>query len=425
MSIERKKQQSRFTRPDAQLVVTIVAVGLAALALFVALRIDRRVELEASEDVTIDQAEAILERANEATAFADSILSFLEGASVVVGAALAVGAWMLRNSIQKQIDATSVFIEQTEARFEAREKRLDELEVTLTARLDKMVTDTGLEISRVQQQAQDSFRVLSLLVLAEQQVRAHNIDTAIRTLQAAYDLAPNNQATNYLLGYLFTTRKQFDDAITRLECALEADPEFAPAIAALGLALRRKGDVITDEGQITERNTLWAQAEIKLLEALSLDSRLTDAEGESYYGTLGGLYRRQRRYDDALRAYELARQVTPNSSYPIINLATLYAHKGDMGNACPYFEMVVKTAELKLDDDPLDYWTRADYAQANLVLGDTKKALEQLHMLLDQGPERYVLETVRSGLRFLNESPTPIDGLDDMLRVLDQVLDAS
>src|SRR5690606_32366636 len=120
--------------------------------------------------------------------------------------------------------------------------------------------------------------------------------------------------TNYLLGYLYTLRKRFDDAIVRLEHALKQDADFAPAIAALGLALRRKGDAMQAPEQSAERARLYAEAESKLLRALDLDERLIDAEGESYYGTLGGLYRRQQRYQAALEAYEKAHTVTPNAS---------------------------------------------------------------------------------------------------------------
>jgi len=410
----------RFKLFDAQLTVTIVAVGLAALALFVALRNDRRVILQADEDVSVVEAEAILARATEATAFADSILSFLEGAAVVVGAGLTIGAWMLRNSIQNQIEANRDFVEQAEQRFEERQRRLDEMEASLQKRHQELVDRTSQEIANVHRQARDSFRVLSLLVLAEQQVRAHNLDTALRTLEAAYQLDPENQATNYLLGYLFITRKQFDAAIERLECALKMESDFAPAIAALGLALRRKGDSLNGEDRFTEQDRLWAQAETRLLEALELDARLTDADGQSYYGTLGGLYRRQRRYDAAIRAYEQAQAITPNSSYPVSNLATLYKHQGRDAESARYFEMVLKIAEQQLDDDPRDYWARADYAQAKLVLGDPDSAANEMRAVLEQVQERGVLETIRSGLQFLAESPHPPEGLDTLIGMLDQ-----
>ncbi|MBN1680756.1 MAG: tetratricopeptide repeat protein, partial [Anaerolineae bacterium] len=418
MAAENEKRSSIFRRSDGYMLVTLVAVALAVLALFVAWRNDRRVRLETGDDVTVEQAEAILERANETTAFADSILSFLEGASVVVGVILAVGAWMLRNGIQRQIEETNAFVAQTEHTFAARERSFQELQETLKHNLETMVAQTEVKIEATRQQAADSFRVLSMLVLAEQQVRAHNIDTATRTLESAYALDPDNQATNYLLGYLFTTQKRFDEAIAHLERALASEPHFAPAVAALGLALRRKGDSLAGEDQRTARSILWSQAETKLLEALDMDFRLTDANGESYFGTLGGLYRRQKRYDEALNAYERARQVTPNSSYPITNLATLHKHQGNDAQAGDYYRRVLRAAELRLDDDPRDYWTRADYAQAKLVLGEPDRALDELRTVIEHAQGRAELESVRSGLHFLTESPTEIDGLYAMLAAL-------
>ena len=171
--------------------------------------------------------------------------------------------------------------------------------------------------------------------------------------------------------------------------------------------------------QSAERARLYAEAESKLLRALDLDERLIDAEGESYYGTLGGLYRRQQRYQAALEAYEKAHTVTPNASYPISNLAALSKHQGRDDEATRYYRMVLKAAALKLDDDPLNNWTRADYAQARLVLGEPEVALEEMKRVLEHTRERGILETVRDGLRFLAESPTSIPGLDDLLYLLD------
>ncbi|NDJ78138.1 MAG: tetratricopeptide repeat protein [Chloroflexi bacterium] len=418
--MDDNKRMWRISRLDAQILVTVLAVALAALALYVAWRNDQRTEIVVNEDVTNEEATAILERANDAVAFADSILSFLEGASVVVGAGLAIGAWMLRNSIQSQIETTRDFVQQTEARFAEREQELTALETDLKQRLDTLVTFTEQQLAGAKDEARASFRVLSLLVLAEQQVRDHNLNTALRTLEEAYVADADNQATNYLLGYLYTSRKQFDVAIERLERALELDPGFAPAQAALGLALRRKGDGTHDDP--TEQARLWAMAEAKLLEALGRDPHLTDADGESYFGTLGGLYRRQNRFDDALRVYDEARRVTPNSSYPITNLAALHKRLGHDDQATFFFERVVRAAELQLDDDPRDYWTRADYAQAKLVLGDVASAVAELRTVIDSVQEYGLLESVRSGLAFLAQSPTSIEGLDEMLALVNTAL---
>ena len=210
-----------------------------------------------------------------------------------------------------------------------------------------------------------------------------------------------------------------------MEHALEQEAGFTPAIAALGLALRRKGDTLDTPDQQAERDRLWAEVESKLIEALHKDPRLTDADGESYYGTLGGLYRRQKRYHAAIDAYEQAHRVTPNSSYPIINLATLYYHQGNQERAAHHFRRGIDAAVLQLDDDPRDQWTRADYAQALLAVGDVEAALDQLQMLIDQNAPRGLLETVRSGLEFLGEAPEPVQGLDAVLNLIDSALETA
>jgi tetratricopeptide (TPR) repeat protein len=405
--------------------LVVAAVALAALALFVAWRSERRVTLDPGQDVAVTDAEAILERANDAVNFADGVLSFLEGVSVLVAIGVTAGALLVRSTIQNQAEAMTAFAQETERRLAEREQRLDAMEAAFSQRLEGMVAETRREIQAVKDQARDSFRVLSLLVLAEQQVRARNIDTALDMLHSAHALDPDNHAANYLLGYLYTARREYDRAIELLEHALKQEAGFTPAIAALGLALRRKGDTLDAPGQQAERDRLWAAAESKLIEALHKDPRLTDADGESYYGTLGGLYRRQKRYHAAIDAYEQAHRVTPNSSYPIVNLAALYHHQGNYERARHYFQRVIDAAVLQLDDDPRDQWTRADYAQALLAVGETEAALDQLRILIDQGARRGLLETVRSGLEFLGEAPEPVEGLDAMLRLIDAALDVT
>lgn len=420
---------------ETQSVFVILAVGMATIALLLSLQNQRRVKIDLQEDIDTVDAEYILARANDATQFADSILSFLEGASALLGIMLVVGGWMFRNNIQQQIErlqasATAAieesqrFVRESQHDLERRKTDLQTLESALQARMDRLVKETAQQLEATQTQARNLFRVLSLQLLAEQQVRAHNIDTAVSTLRSALAINPHDHATNYLLGYLYIQRKQIDLALEHLEHALESEGDFTPGIAALGLALRRKGDSLDSDDRPAERDHFWGQAEARLVEALGQDHRLTDADGESYFGTLGGLYRRQKRYYAALDAYERAYQVTPDSSYPLINLASIHTHEGNMKQARHYFEKVVEQARLALDDDPRNAWRRCDLAQALLVLGHPEEALRELRTVIHQDPERSVLETVRSGLSFLSESPESITGLDEMIRLLDETLTA-
>ena len=407
------------------MLLAFLAVVIALFALFQSHQQQTKDSppIELSEKVTRDEALLILDRADDASNLAGNILSFLE---VLLGVAGFLGAglvWVIRGALESAEKDVRDLMIHVEERFREREHHLSQLEKSLTEQVATMRTQMSTQMGEAQTTAQSAFRVLRLQLLAEQQVRSHNFETAIDTLEQAYALLPDDHATNYLLGYLYS-RKDIDQAIVYLERALQLEPDFTPGVAALGLALRRKGDKITAPALFNERDLYWAEAESKLRAALNKDSRLTDADSESYFGSLGGLYRRQKHYYAALDAYERAYDVTPDSSYPAINLAAIHKHLGNDDSAATYFQRVVQLAVLTLDDDPRDVWTRCDYAQALMVLGDAGAAMKQIQIAMGQGANPGILETVLDGLRFLTQSPTPIAGLQDMIDTLEQQLAA-
>ncbi|MBN1563784.1 MAG: tetratricopeptide repeat protein [Anaerolineae bacterium] len=407
------------------MLLAVLAILVALFALFQAYRheTENSPEFIGNGPVTPDEARLILDRADDASNLAGNILSFLE---VLLGVAGFLGAglvWVIRSALEGAEKDVRELMKIVEERFRDREQHLAQLEKSLADDVAGMRAQMKQQMGDAQVDAQNAFRVLRLQLLAEQQVRAHNVDTAIDTLEQAYKAQPDDHATNYLLGYLYSS-KDIDKAIEFLERALQLEPDFTPGIAALGLALRRKGDKITDEKRFDVRDRYWGEAEAKLRAALGKDSRLTDADGESYFGSLGGLYRRQQHYYAALDAYERAHEVTPDSSYPVINLASIHKRQGNDEQAAEYFERVVERAHLTLDDNPRDVWTRFDYAQALLVLDQPEEALRQIQIVLNQDSSPGVLETVLDGLRFLTEAPTPIDGLPEMIALLEKKLAA-
>ncbi|MFP4321213.1 MAG: tetratricopeptide repeat protein [Anaerolineales bacterium] len=399
----------------------------------------------------LDTILSVQQQAENAANSADVVLSFIEGGSILLGALIAIAVLAFGASIQdirSQIDES---VNDAETRLQASEQRMQELYGNiqaqiqtsidqaqarlhasedqmgeLTQRIEKSIQETeeavgGLHmivdqaVESAKRDAEDAFRVLSLLLLAEQQVRARNRQTAIATLEEAHSIDPNNQTTNYLLGYLYVGRKNFDTAIRHLQMALDVDPNFPPALAAMGLAQRRIGDREKDDMQ---QRQYYASAELNLSKALSADASLIDADNESYFGTLGGLYRRQGRNQDALKAYESAVQVTPNNSYPVGNLATLYKKLGHEEQAQHMYERATEIAEAILDDNPGDTWARLDLAQALLVRGQKRKALEQYKNVIGRVSESSPLEVALNGLEFLTDAPTPIDGLGEAKTLL-------
>ena len=198
---------------------------------------------------TLAEIEEIKDDAQDAASAADFVLGFLEGGSILLGALVAIAVIAFGASIQevrsrldetvaeadKRLDSSEnrmedlvekiqkqvqLSIDTGERRLQASESRMEEL----TGRIEGSIRETektvlGLHeivhnaVEGAKRDAENSFRVLSLLLLAEQQVRARNRLTAISTLQEAFQIDPTNQTTNYLLGYLYVGRKQFDTAI--------------------------------------------------------------------------------------------------------------------------------------------------------------------------------------------------------------------
>lgn len=438
----------KFIVDRLPLVLSMLALPISVIALIWALNAgDKQVYepgsivIDSEEGRTAETVQRALERSEENNESMGTVLSLLEVGLALLGAIIAVAAVIFTinlRDIRSDLEGRAAANEkQVESRLNLRESELtavgnqvramadttkdqiNELSDSTRNQLDFLKNLIHEELDQARRRAENSFKVLSQQLLAEQQVRARNYKTAIETLEEAHAIEPENQTTNYLLGYLYTARRQFGEAMEHLNQALATNPDFAPALAALGLAQRRMGDKVSD---IDDRNEQWAEAEINLLRALKIDSNLLDADGESYYGTLGGLYRRQNRHEDALHAYQHAVDVTPQSSYPAGNLAILYKYTGRDEEALEAYLRVQEIAEAILDDNPSDHWARLDLAQSLLVQGRVDEAMREYKNLVMRQPPAGALDSGASGLEFLSQSPSSINGIEEAIQILKEAL---
>ncbi|MEO8609443.1 MAG: tetratricopeptide repeat protein [Chloroflexota bacterium] len=257
-----------------------------------------------------------------------------------------------------------------------------------------------------------AIRALSLLQLGEQQLEARNIQSALRTYQEAYALDPENPATNYFLGYLYTENRQIDKGIEHLKHALIQNEQYPPAEASLAYALRLQADKMTDPAEKQQR---YAESEQMFLRALSQDPAVRDINGESFQAVLGGLYKRLNRMDEAIEAYKAAELVTPQNSYPVVNLATLYYLRGDLEQAKQYYERSEAISTRMLDVNPFDYWTRFDLSSAQLVLGNLEQAKRQFNLAAQHVRHVGPLESFMHDLERLKDAPTSPMGVDEVI----------
>ena len=151
------------------------------------------------------------------------------------------------------------------------------------------------------------------------------------------------------------------------------------------------------------------------LQALAQDPAVRDINGKSFHAVLGGLYKRLNRMDEALEAYKAAELVTPQNSYPIVNLASLYYLRGNLEQAKQYYERSAAISSRMLDDNPFDYWTRFDLSAAQLILGNLEQAKRQFNLAAQHVRHVGPLETFLQDLERLKDAPTPPKGVDELV----------
>jgi tetratricopeptide (TPR) repeat protein len=368
-----------------------------------------------SPDTVLSEAQHADQSASRAMDTVSFVLNFLQVAGLVATLLIGAGAFVgirtineYRAEISGARDNLNTMLASFEKRIDdglAEIRRQSDSITDFERRIDAGVTDTRSRGDR-------AIRALTLVQLGEQQMEERNWTATLRTFEEAYVLDPENRATNYFLGELYIMQRNLVKGEERLRQAQASGDIYPPAEAALAYVLRLKGNQQTD---INERNRYYAQAERRFLEALKIDPRVRNIQGESVYGMLGSLYRGQGRIQDALRCFEEAERVTPHNTYPVINQALVYLLTGDDDRASRCFQRAIELAARRLEGAPADYWARFNLITAYAALGHTDDALGHLDVLLEPAHSSGSLDSFMRGLRMLRDVPHPPDGIDLMI----------
>jgi tetratricopeptide (TPR) repeat protein len=383
----------------------------------------------ATPDEILAQAEAAIAQAEATVSTVNTMLAFLQVASLVLGALLAVAALVgLRNAqaakqdMREELnDAKAKFQDMLQdsrnklnqasgslKRYESQMKQIPE-------RFSALDDELNTRLQSVQQREERAINALTLVQLGKLQVDNRNWEAALRTFDAARAADPTNRVANYYAGELYLLRRELDYGIDLLHEAQPDSVAFPAAEAALAYGLRLKGDMTMD---VNERNGYYAEAERHYINALKGEPGARDIHNASIWTGLGALYRRQGRLDDAIRCYAQAALYTPDDSYPLVNLAMLELQKGEGDNAKRHFLRVVEIAERRLATHPNDQWARFDAITANLGSGNVQRASDYLDRLLAGTPERGPIESFLGGLRFMAQAKSaPSAAFDFIERV--------
>jgi tetratricopeptide (TPR) repeat protein len=270
----------------------------------------------------------------------------------------------------------------------------------------------------VTKSVEDTNRALLYLILGNQLVEQKKVADAIKEYEKVKTLRPGDPQVNYILGRTYRGISSYNQAITCLETSVEADPSFAPAHFELGMAYRNRADKL----YLAPQDEMKHEEEYdKAIEQMKQAIKLQPND-EEFLGALGGAYRRAKDYRHALMYYKRVRDVNPESSYAVGNIAILAWHEGERSTSLDAFrrteELATKRINSERSYDP--YWDYYDRGMARLVLGKKADALSDYRRAigLTRSPEHF--KSVVDGLRFFKEveDKYPLDGLDEALKMV-------
>lgn len=367
----------------------------------------------------LQEARNALDEAERANDLAFNLLGLFEATSGAVGIILGIIVPVIAvvaglfgfsrlNSAQNELKEAK---EKFETDVKTRQAQMDEY----FKAFDKNTEELR---NTVQKRSANANLALSMLLLADRQYKSQDYQGAIDTYQRALKLDDSNPITHYRLGYVFTQKGDLDDAQRHIETALQLDPDFEQAVAAMGYVYRRKGDKLDslankqekqgliNESQQTrqERDNFYNQSEGYFLRVLPTSPTLIDEDGESWWGALGGLYKRRGLIKEAIDKYERATKATKSSSYPFSNLALLYLMTGDREKMLKTYAEVERLAQGEAYAEVDNFWAHSDLVTSRVAQGKFAEAWAILDTALHIAPADgdYPLELMINTLRDLN-----------------------
>jgi tetratricopeptide (TPR) repeat protein len=353
-------------------------------------------------DVAVLRAEQAADTAEQSVNISGNLLNIFDGIALllVVGGGL-LGLFGVR-SIQETRRVNAELRQEGDQLRERFEQEIRKREVELEAVRHNIEETSRRMAAQLQKRTDNALIAISLLELGERQYRANDYDGAISIYEAALQLDPDNPVTHQRLGYVYCQQGNVEASLKHYETAVSITADLASAIAGMGFVTRRIAEKLPPG---IEQDLKYNEAEQYLLKALTLSPKLVDDDGESWWGVLGGLYRRRGFLDKAISAYEQATMVTPQSSYGYGNLALLYMKRGDRDKMQKTYSRMENIAASEAIASSGNFWGYADLIVSRLALGMSKQAMDDLPIAINIAPRDadWMLEGLRDTLVDLHQ----------------------
>ncbi len=326
---------------------------------------------QSPEITVLQRANRALDQAERASDSADRVINFLQGASVLIAAALGAAAiYGFRNTRETRQELRAEMAELRAMKAEIDEHR-DDLK-----KLPEQLETIEATRSRVDRTLHNFQQNFVDLLQANQELLLKNYREAYNAICKVLDREGDNPdpMALYIAGWLEIQQIEgvtLEQAEAHLQRALKIAPDWPSALAVYGVVKRRQGL----ESTATKRERFFDQAAGLLRQALGQNPALLDFNRESLRGPLAGIYRDSGEYDLARNEYEKACKVTPGSSYPRGNLAALFLREARLNpnadsrqRALSIFEWTADLARAELALEPNDYYLMMDISMSKTIL---------------------------------------------------------
>jgi tetratricopeptide (TPR) repeat protein len=366
----------------------------------------------------LQEAQRVMEQADRQSASTFNMMNWLFGFIQVVGVLIAVVAVFASyiTSQRRHIKEAQEFIEEARVTIAQEVATTQDLIKQLNEALQNVGELTSLRdqihtgLKEVSEKTSKVAEALSLTQFAQRQIAIGNLVAATDNLNKACEVDPENRIIHYFLGDVYVRLGQLNEGIKHLRQARSGEYKIPSAEASYAYAIRLQGDHNPQKAE-----SHYAEAIIIFDEVFQTSPDLLDISGESVFGALAGLYRRQGRIEKAIEWYEHARKITPQNSYPLNNLAVLNFRLGK-SEVKAYFEDCLKIAQDRLNVRSFDYWNRFDLLTAQIALDTPFEKLEaQLQAVFKLVSNPGPLEKFLLGLEDLQKAPAPPVSIDQVI----------
>lgn len=284
----------------------------------------------------------------------------------------------------------------------------------LTESLEQNRIDSPIQIALLEQQ--NHIGIEGLLREAEDAIRNRDIATAILKYREALRADSNNPLLHLKLGLLLKAEGKWQEALAEFNTSIINSPSYAEAYREKGIA---ENKIFGKEKSLNNIST----GEESLNKAIALNPEDFDA-----LASLGGVLKRQGRYEESVVMYRRATEVSRGHSYPLLNEIILQASIQGSLVIDQERQLMLKLAQRSLETQVTNAppynppWSFFDLSSAYLLLGDEDNSLKLLQQGLEECKHQWQANSHLDTLMLLKDGKVEITGLDEAIVLLQKAI---